>query len=291
MTLRKPGSLTSGDSDAVRVVGPIAPATNRGSPLAAATSSAIRFVLGYRYAGFLELIYGLAPFFIAGLIGGMLLKLIRTSMDRELKVAQAKAEQKESEFELLQAQLSPHFLFNVLNNLYGISLTQQGHLPPLLLKLSQLLRYSVYGARKMFVPLKEELDYIGNFIAFEQIRMSDRLFLEMNLATVDDPGIKIAPLVLIVFIENAFKHAGNTGEQKVHVNISVQLTTDYICMELSNSYRQTGSKDGLDEDHAGVGLTNTIKRLDLLYGNDYKLKQYATGDLYFVQLKLRIKNA
>ncbi|HVX50865.1 MAG TPA: histidine kinase [Chitinophagaceae bacterium] len=251
----------------------------------------IKFFLGYPNAGFLELMYGVTPFFAVGLITGMLLKLIRVSMEKELKEVQARVEQRESEFGLLQAQLSPHFLFNVLNNLYGISITNQERVPKLLLQLSQLLRYSVYGARKALVPLKEEVDYISNFVAFQQIGMSDRLVLEMNLANINDTRIKIAPLVLIVFVENAFKHARSAGSQKIYICLSLRSSNDFICLEISNSYQQGPGETGLDEENTGVGLANTIKRLDLLYGKDYTLKQYARDNQYFVELKLKAKYA
>ena len=108
-------------------------------------------------------------------------------MQKELQEARAKAQQKESEFNLLQSQLSPHFLFNVLNNLYGISIEEHQRIPGLLLKLSNLLRYSVYGFKKQFVMLTEEVDYIKNYIEFEQIRISDRLVLTTDMELPIDP--------------------------------------------------------------------------------------------------------
>jgi sensor histidine kinase YesM len=175
--------------------------------------------------------------------------------------------------------------------LYGISITNQDRVPKLLLQLSQLLRYSVYGAKKTLVPLKEEVDYIGNFVAFQQIGMSDRLVLEMNLANINDARIKIAPLVLIVFVENAFKHARSAGSQKIYICLSLRSSNDFICLEISNSYQQGLGETGLDEENTGVGLANTIKRLDLLYGKDYTLKQYTRDNQYFVELKLKAKYA
>ncbi|MEC5145897.1 histidine kinase [Chitinophaga sp. 212800010-3] len=251
----------------------------------------IKYLLGYRHAEFLELLYGSVPFFSAGLITGILLKLIRVSMERELREAKAKAAQKESEFGLLQAQLSPHFLFNVLNNLYGISIDQPERVPQLLLKLSHLLRYSVYGARKTFVPLKDELEYINTYIAFQQIRMSDRLVLKTDTPRIADTGIQIAPLVLIVFVENAFKHAGNTTGQQVYIDLALTLDDNFICMEVTNSYQQNAPVSELPDDNSGVGLANTIKRLNLLYNNNYTLRQYAQHDRYFTELKLSIKYA
>jgi len=250
----------------------------------------VRYIFGYSNAGFIELLYGMMPFFIIGLITGVLLKLISFLVQKELREANIKAEQKESEFNQLQAQLSPHFLFNVLNNLYGISIEEHERIPGLLLKLSNLLRYSVYGFKRQFVPLKDDLEYIKNYIEFEQIRASDRLVLTINIEPVDDAKIKIAPLVLIVFVENAFKHAKNSLTKKININISLYVTEDFICFTITNSCRRSENVNDELPESSGLGVANTIKRLELLYENDYKLNQQQDNEVYYVELRLKIKN-
>jgi hypothetical protein len=249
----------------------------------------VKYAFHHPNAGFLELLRGDMPFFFAGVVLGMLLKLISASMRKELLDAQIKAEQKESELNILQSQLSPHFLFNVLNNLYGISITEPGRIPQLLLKLSGLLRYSVYGGKKPFVPLKEELDYIRSYIEFEQIRMSDRLNLTGAIENVSDPAIRIAPQVLIVFLENALKHAKNTLNREIDVDISLKINGNFICLEVSNSYDPDKSGHDQPAESSGLGLPNTLKRLELLYGSDYKLEQHAENGLYHIELNLKRK--
>ncbi len=249
----------------------------------------VKYALNHPYAGFLEVLLDTLPFYLIGLVLGILLKLIRVSIQKELQDAHIKAEQKESEFGLLQSQLSPHFLFNVLNNLYGISIAEHERIPPLLLKLSELLRYSVYGAKKTFVPLREELDYIKNYIEFEKIRISDRLNLSMEIDMVDNPEIKIAPLILIVFIENAFKHSKNTFNKEIDIDISIKISGNFICLRVSNSYDKEQNKNGIFDENSGLGLDNTLKRLGLLYGDDYELKQDTENELYHVSLRLKIK--
>ncbi|HZY37404.1 MAG TPA: histidine kinase [Mucilaginibacter sp.] len=249
----------------------------------------VKYAFHHPNAGFLELLRGDMPFFFAGMVLGMLLKLIRASMQKEIQDAQIKAEQKESELNLLQSQLSPHFLFNVLNNLYGISITEPGRIPQLLLKLSGLLRYSVYGGKKLFVPLKEELDYINSYIEFEQIRMSDRLNLAVAIEKVSDPAIQIAPQVLIVFLENAFKHAKNTLNRKIDIDISLKINGNFICLEVSNSYEPDKSGHDQAAESSGLGLPNTLKRLELLYGSNYNLEQHAENGLYQIELNLKCK--
>jgi len=199
----------------------------------------IRISFNQPNLGFLEFSLAYGPFFLIGLITGFLIKLIRVFARRQLQEARIKAEQKESELNLLQSQLSPHFLFNTLNNLYGISIADHSRVPPMLLKLSDLLRYTVYEGKRTFVYLKDELEYIGNYIAFEKIRISDRLVLEEDIGAMD-PATKIAPIVLIVFVENAFKHAKDTLDQKIHIAIHLEISGNFILFNISNSYRKEG---------------------------------------------------
>ncbi|HVW16455.1 MAG TPA: histidine kinase [Mucilaginibacter sp.] len=248
----------------------------------------MKYAFNHPDSDFVEFIYGSMPFYLVGLITGVLLKMVSFSVQKEIREAQIKADQKESEFNLLQSQLSPHFLFNVLNSLYGISIDEHERIPTLLLKLSSLLRYSVYGAKKQFVPLKDELEYIQNYIGFEQIRISDRLRLTTNIEPINNPQIKIAPLVLIVFVENAFKHAKNTLTPEIDIHLSLKITGNFIRFTVSNSY-QTEKADNVGvNEGSGLGLENTIKRLGLLYGTDYKLEQMSGNGQYHVDLMLKI---
>jgi len=249
----------------------------------------IRYIFGAIYAGFFEILVSVMPFFVTGIAAGILLKLIRATMRKQLQDAQTATEQKQSELNLLQSQLSPHFLFNTLNNLYGISITQHERLPGLLLKLSDLLRYTVYDTKKLFVPLKEELEYINNYIDFEKIRISDRLLLRTDIETVTNAATGIAPMVLIVFIENAFKHAKNTLGQKIYIDISLKISGNFILFSVKNSHGDTKDKNNILNESSGLGLANTVKRLELLYGKDHELKQHAGNDMYNVDLTLKIK--
>lgn len=228
------------------------------------------------------------PFFIIGFIMGIFIKLIRASIKRQIQGAQLSAEQKQSELNLLQSQLSPHFLFNTLNNLYGISITRHEQVPPLILKLSDLLRYSVYDTKKPFVPLTEELEYIQNYLSFEKLRISDRLVLQTDIEIINNQNITIAPMVLIVFIENAFKHARNTLDQKIYVHISLKITGYFIVFSVENSYSEVKQENRILQAASGLGLANTIRRLNLLYENDYELNQFVKDNLYVVQLRLKI---
>jgi len=229
------------------------------------------------------------PFFIISLIMGIFIKLIRGSVQRQIQEARISAEQKQSELNLLQSQLSPHFLFNTLNNMYGISITQHERVPALLLKLSDLLRYSVYDTKKAFVPLKEELEYIYNYISFEKLRISDRLVLQTDIEGITNPEIAITPMVLIVFIENAFKHAKNTLNQKIYIGIGLRIVDNFILFTVKNSYSHAKQEESTIHTSSGLGVANTIRRLNLLYEGDYELNQFVKENLYIVELRLKIK--
>jgi len=248
-----------------------------------------KYIFNHPRAGFFELTRDVMPFFLIALVAGMLLKLIRASVQKELAEAHTHATQKESEFSLLQSQLSPHFLFNVLNNLYGISLAEDKRIPGLLLKLSQLLRYSIYGSKKTFIPLKEELEYIRSYIDFEQIRISDRLNLVTDIDPVIDPQLKIASLVLIVFVENAFKHSANSIVAEIYIAISVKIIDNFIHFSVANSYDEGTQTEDFLAESSGLGLANTMKRLELLYGKNHRLKQYTKNGRYIVELELKAK--
>lgn len=250
----------------------------------------VRYIFNHPFAGLWELALDVMPFFLVGLVMGMLFKFIRFSLQKEVQDAQANADQKQSEFNLLQAQLSPHFLFNVLNNLYGISIEEPDRIPTLLLKLSSLLRYSVYKSKKTFVPLVDEIDYIRTYINFEQIRISDRLILQEDMEQNIDSKIKIAPLVLIVFVENAFKHAKNTFLPQIQLIIRLKISDDFIHFSISNSYYDEGQSDDSLPEERGIGLANTIRRLNLIYGANFELIQEAVDNVYTVQLKLKIQS-
>jgi sensor histidine kinase YesM len=219
---------------------------------------------------------------------GMLIKLIRTNVKNQLQDAKATAEHSQSELKLLQSQLSPHFLFNTLNNIYGISLSQHEKVPTLLLKLSSLLRYSVYDAREQFVPLKSELEYIENYIDFEKIRIGEKLVLYTEIEKLSDQDIKIAPMLLIVFVENAFKHAKNTTEQQILIDIRVKIWGDVILFSVKNSNKGVAGQKSILNKNSGFGLDNVTRRLDLLYKGAYGLQIIDKEGYYDVLLQLKI---
>lgn len=221
------------------------------------------------------------------LFGGFFLAVIRSAIREKMNGLVLAEQKKGSELSLLRSQVSPHFLFNTLNNMYSLSINRPNQMPALLLKLSELLRYSVYDADQPLVQLTDELDYIRNYIDLETIRSADRLSLNVTLP--DAPAeLKIAPMLLVVFVENAFKHSRNTLDSDIQIGINCQLVNDYIHFDVTNSYSETVAKDRTDKRHSGFGIANVVKRLDLLYPGEYKLNQTHTGNRFKIELSLKV---
>jgi len=224
------------------------------------------------------------PFVTMSLATGVLIKVMRAMGAEQLNAARRSAAKSESELRLLQSQLSPHFLFNTLNNMYGLSLKQHEKIPPLLLKLSDLLRYSVYGSNETFVPLRDEIGYINNYIDFERIRLGERLSLETDIELPSGSKALIAPMLLIVFIENAFKHSKNTADEKIFISISLKTWNDLVLFSVKNSHSRQEKQFDMN---SGFGLNNVRQRLELLYPDAYELDIHEDDHSYSVVLSLK----
>jgi two-component system, LytTR family, sensor histidine kinase LytS len=178
-------------------------------------------------------------------------------------------ERKENELRHLKAQLNPHFLFNTLNNLYGLSVAESKKLPDLMLKLSELLRYSLYDTSQQYVELQKELNYIRNYVELERIRLSEKTDIALQI-TGDFSERYIAPLMLIVFVENCFKHFSSARDQQPFVHISIEQKDDVLHLRTRNSV-DPGQIPQKNVSKGGLGLKNVRQRLDLIYPQKYKV--------------------
>ena len=153
-----------------------------------------------------RMLFNFLGIMILALTFGSTIKIARDSFSR-------RQHEKEAELKLLKAQLNPHFLFNTLNNLYGLSVLKSDKLPGLMLKLSELLRYSLYETKETLVPLEKEIQYLENYISLEKIRLEDTTTIQFTQSG-NFVSQEIAPMLFIVFVENAFKHLGISAEEK-----------------------------------------------------------------------------
>ncbi|GAA3958814.1 sensor histidine kinase [Mucilaginibacter dorajii] len=193
-------------------------------------------------------------------------------------------EQKENELRHLKAQLNPHFLFNTLNNLYGLSVAESKKLPGLMLRLSELLRYSLYDTNQNYVAVQKELDYISNYVELERIRLSDKTDIKLDISG-DYADQYVAPLLLIIFVENSFKHFSAVKGHPVFVHIQLDVKDSHLHLRVKNSVDpeyvpvQNKSKGGL-------GLNNVKQRLDLIYPQQYKLTTAKQNEYFEVNLEI-----
>ncbi|GAB3988572.1 hypothetical protein GCM10028807_11520 [Spirosoma daeguense] len=175
----------------------------------------------------------------------------------------------ETQMKFLHAQLNPHFFFNTLNNLYGISLHQPTRMPDLLMQLSKLMRYQVDSSRRSSVSLQQEIEFITSYVTLERERVGNRCQIEYTYPTDTCvlQGYQLAPLLLIPLIENAFKH-GTSDIQGCFVSISITLDGDALTLSVANSV----PSQKVPVTSTGLGLQNTRQRLEILYADKYELR-------------------
>lgn len=199
---------------------------------------------------------------------------------------QLQNEKLQAELKYLKAQVHPHFLFNTLNNLYSLTITDPQKAPEVVYKLSQLMSYMLYDSNKPFVPLQMEIEYIENYITLEKIRYQDRLDISLNI--LDElQSIQIAPLLILPFVENSFKHGFINDNGKVWIHLDILKNDDKLIIKVENSKEKTDPV-ATNFVEGGIGLTNVRKRLDLIYKDAYEL-QLVNEETFLVILKINIK--
>ncbi len=201
------------------------------------------------------------------------------------KVGELKEQKKTAELQALRAQINPHFLFNTLNTIYGETLRKSEKAPSLILQLSEILRYVVDTSQEEEVPLKDELTYIQNYVKLQQERFNRPDQISLNIDG-DPEKRKIAPLLLITFIENCFKHGRLTRESDF-IRISISVNSKSLELTTSNTCK-TGHEISTTN---STGLANTRKRLELRYKGRYQMSSARDGDSYQSTLILSFNHA
>ena len=198
----------------------------------------------------------------------------------ETKILDTQLKLKEQELNYLKMQIHPHFLFNTLNTMYGFAIKKADQTPDMILKLSNLLDYLLYQAEKPFVLLSEEIAHIKDYIALEKMRFNDTLKVDIDISTSSET-ITIAPMLLIPFIENSFKH-GSIVNGVLNIDIQLTASLEHIQFSIKNSNSETASSK------SGIGLDNIKKRLELLYPNKHALMISDTPQSFEVELQLKL---
>ncbi|WP_243693040.1 sensor histidine kinase [Tenacibaculum skagerrakense] len=183
-------------------------------------------------------------------------------LEREEEIENALKERSELELKFLKSQINPHVLFNNLNTVYSYSIEKPEQTPDLILKLSDNLKHVLYESTEDYISLEKEIQYIDNYIDFQKIR-TQGIKEVLYDTSIDSFEHKIAPLLLITIIENAFKHSPPNSKIKIKISVSGDVLECFIQNEISSTSKEN--------DYESIGLSNLKKRLELLYYDNYLL--------------------
>lgn len=210
--------------------------------------------------------------------------LLSTELKRKAESEKILKEEKlGTEIKLLKAQINPHFIFNALNNIYSLSYTKSEMAPESILKLSEMLRYVFYDCSNDQVKLGAEIEYISNFIAFQQMKSEHEQMIQFNFSGVKK-DMNIAPMLFIPFIENAFKYS--KIEEYIDASVKTELSSDnkYLNFKIKNTIPYQGKA----QEGNGLGINNVRQRLNLLYPNKFDLDIKENETTYSVNLKIEM---
>lgn len=192
------------------------------------------------------------------------------------------------ELNFLRAQIQPHFLFNALNSIYGLVLENE-EASKVVLQLSDLLRFSLYGSAKGEITLREEMEFLTNYILLEKMRhKKSRVSIDYNFEAVENREARITPLILVNFIENAFKHGINASIKNTWVNVVMTEQAGILTFEVSNNKPAPTAVKKKDDQSSGVGLMNVKRRLELEYPDRFSLDIKETEDIYSIKLIIKL---
>lgn len=213
----------------------------------------------------------------------LVIRIFQQSFMQEQQQQELAKEKLAAELDYLKAQIHPHFLFNTLNNLYALTLEASPVAPAVVLKLSGLVSYMLYDSQAGEIALEKEIAHIRNYMELETLRYGNRLDVSLNVS--GETGEKmIAPLLLVPFVENAFKHGVSNETDNVWVTIDLKVKNGWLQMKVENSagdHPKTGDK-------SGIGLQNVNKRLQLLYPQLHELVTQKEAGRYMVDLKIKL---
>ena len=211
------------------------------------------------------------------------IRLVSGWYKAEKQRAQVEAQKVNSELMFLKAQLNPHFLFNTLNSIYSLANKKSDDTTVAIVTLSELMRYMIYEANEDLVPLEKEIEHIKNYISLQLLRLKDTSGVRINVH--GNLNFKIEPLLLISFIENAFKY-GTDFKGKTNIRIKITVLNETLNLYVYN----TSSSQKAKNKNSGIGIENIKNRLNLSYPDSHTLKITSDKNSYEVNLDLRLKN-
>ena len=230
---------------------------------------------------FFNSVFNISFWVLLIIIAKMILGFVQTQTQMEL----LEKERIKNELDYLKAQINPHALFNSLNTVYGYIDKNNQAARDTLLQFSELLRYQLYDCSAEKIALEKEIEYLKNYIAFQRLRKDDQLVVTLDIVNIE-AGLMIAPLLLIVLIENAFKFVSNFTDSQNKISISITAENKKLNSIISNTkdtpYNFTGYNSG------GIGIGNLKRRLALLYPNKHEFVINSNDIVYETQLEINL---
>lgn len=242
----------------------------------------------YYTVGFFRLSYLISHFvsIYMVVVGAAFIKLLIQWYNSKQQNQLLARENLETELKFLKSQIHPHFLFNTLNNLYALTLKKSNKAPETVLKLSELLDFMLYDCNASKINLDKELQLVKSYIDLEKLRYNDNLSIQFEVAG-ETSKIEIAPLLILPFVENCFKHgiSEQTDKSWINMSLNVQDNSLLLITKNSRSAESTENNNGYKE---GIGIENVKRRLQLLYPGKHKLEINKDNNVHYVKLEISV---
>jgi two-component system, LytTR family, sensor kinase len=211
-------------------------------------------------------------------------KTIKDKITTDNLAREKERENLKTELSLLRSQVNPHFMFNVLNNMVALARKQSDLLEPSLIKLSSLMRYMLYDTAEQSASLEKETEYLQSYIDLQKQRFGKKIAINFTVNTIDK-AYEIEPMLLIPFVENAFKH-GTGMITDAQIDIDLRAENSVLYFTVKNKYDAASQE--IKDEAKGIGLANVKRRLELLYANKHELKINNEDNIFSVSLKIKL---
>lgn len=206
---------------------------------------------------------------------------------RERREAIRRRREVERELDYIRKQVRPHFLFNTLANLQILARQKDERVPNLIGELSKLLRHLVYRTSERFAPLEQEIEFINSYINLQRLQLGANTQFDYAIkGEYKGTAHQIAPMVLLLFVENSFKHYNRNGPDTKFINIRIDIRADTLQLHIRNSFKLNSRNEGSMEQEGGFGLQSAVDNLNMLYGESYELTSRAADRVYELNLQL-----
>jgi len=212
-----------------------------------------------------------------------MIKMTKDSFTKENKLVELEKEKQSAELNFLKAQINPHFLFNTLNNIYALAKNKADETPEMILKLSEILDYTIYECKSDRVAISKEWELIENYADLQALRHHDQMTILLD-QQIDNDDAQIAPLILMSFVENAFKHGLKGKREGATIDISLIEKDDQVVFKIYNTRTIHDTNN-----NGGIGIQNIKRQLELQYTNKYDMEVIEQDDSYTVTLSIDIK--